>query len=42
MKYVVDIDGTICENGTCEGCKYEGSVPNLERIEKIKIGRAHV
>jgi hypothetical protein len=35
MKYVVDIDGTICENGTCEGCKYEGSVPHLERIEKI-------
>jgi hypothetical protein len=33
--YCIDIDGTICENGTCNSCKYEGSVPHLERIEKI-------
>jgi hypothetical protein len=33
--YCIDIDGTICENGSCKSCKYEGSVPNLERIEKI-------
>lgn len=35
MKYVVDIDGTICTNGDCSSCKYEGSTPILERIEKI-------
>ena len=33
--YVIDIDGTICTNGDCSACKYEGSVPNLDRIEKI-------
>lgn len=33
--YVVDIDGTICTNGDCSSCKYEGSIPILERIEKI-------
>lgn len=33
--YCIDIDGTICENGDCESCKYEGSVPHLERIQKI-------
>lgn len=33
--YVVDIDGTICTNGDCSSCKYEGSVPIPERIQKI-------
>lgn len=33
--YVIDIDGTICTNGDCGSCKYEGSVPKLDRIEKI-------
>jgi hypothetical protein len=35
MVYVIDIDGTICENGKCIGCKYEGSIPLLDRIDKI-------
>lgn len=35
MKYVVDIDGTICTNGDCSACKYEGSVPLPDRIAKI-------
>lgn len=33
--YCVDIDGTICTNGDCSTCKYEGSIPIKERIEKI-------
>jgi hypothetical protein len=33
--YVVDIDGTICTNGDCSSCKYEGSIPKLNRIKKI-------
>ena len=33
--YVIDIDGTICINGDCSSCKYEGSTPKLERIEVI-------
>lgn len=33
--YVIDIDGTICVNGDCESCKYEGSKPHLDRIQKI-------
>jgi hypothetical protein len=33
--YVIDIDGTICNNGDCGSCKYEGSTPIPERIEKI-------
>lgn len=33
--YVIDIDGTICTNGDCSSCKYEGSTPILERIKKI-------
>jgi phosphatidate phosphatase PAH1 len=33
--YCIDIDGTICENGACKVCAYEGSMPHLERIEKI-------
>lgn len=35
MQYVIDIDGTICENGDCSSCKYEGSSPHLDRIDKI-------
>ena len=35
MKYIIDIDGTICENGSCESCKYEGSTPIKERIDVI-------
>jgi hypothetical protein len=33
--YCIDIDGTICENGDCQSCKYEGSIPIKDRIEKI-------
>lgn len=33
--YVVDIDGTICTNGECGVCKYEGSTPIKERIDII-------
>lgn len=33
--YCIDIDGTICINGSCSSCKYEGSTPIKERIEKI-------
>ena len=33
--YCIDIDGTICENGDCQSCKYEGSTPKLDRIKKI-------
>jgi hypothetical protein len=33
--YVIDIDGTICTNGTCASCKYEDSMPKLERIAVI-------
>jgi len=33
--YVIDIDGTICTNGDCSSCKYEGSTPIPERIKKI-------
>jgi phosphatidate phosphatase PAH1 len=33
--YVIDIDGTICTNGDCSSCKYEGSTPIKERIEKV-------
>jgi len=35
LTYCVDIDGTICENGSCNACQYEGSVPIKSRIEKI-------
>lgn len=35
MQYVIDIDGTICENGDCSSCKYEASSPLLDRIYKI-------
>jgi len=33
--YVIDIDHTICKNGKCSACKYEHSVPYLDRIKKI-------
>jgi hypothetical protein len=33
--YVIDIDGTICENGSCGVCKYEGSIPIKDRITHI-------
>lgn len=33
--YVIDIDGTICINGDCSSCKYEGSIPIPERIKQI-------
>lgn len=33
--YVIDIDGTICINGDCESCKYEGSIPIKSNIDKI-------
>jgi len=33
--YVIDIDGTICIDGDCSSCKYEGSTPIKERIEII-------
>ena len=35
MRYVVDIDATICTPGTCEACRYEGSTPIKDRIDKI-------
>lgn len=35
MQYVIDIDGTICQNGDCATCKYEGSTPYKDRIDKI-------
>jgi len=35
MRYVVDIDATICIPGTCKVCRYEGAKPIPERIEKI-------
>lgn len=35
LTYVVDIDGTICTNGSCDSCKYEGSTPLYDRIGVI-------
>lgn len=36
MKYVIDIDGTICDKPECgDDCDYESSVPKLDRISKI-------
>lgn len=35
MQYVIDIDGTICQNGDCTTCKYEGSTPLKDRIDRI-------
>lgn len=36
MKYVIDIDGTICDKPECrKDCDYEASIPKLDRIAKI-------
>lgn len=36
MKYVIDIDGTICDKPECrEDCDYHITVPKLDRISKI-------
>lgn len=36
MKYVIDIDGTICDKPECrEDCDYHMTVPKLDRISKI-------
>ena len=36
MKYVIDIDGTICDKPDCrEDADYDTSVPKKDRIEKI-------
>lgn len=36
MKYVVDIDGTICDKPECrDDCDYETSIPKPDRIAKI-------
>ena len=35
MRYVVDIDETICTRGTCDVCRYEGATPMKERIAVI-------
>ena len=35
MRYVFDIDGTICTPGTCNACQYEGATPRKDRIEAV-------
>ena len=36
MKYVIDIDGTICDKPECrEDGDYETSIPKSDRIDKI-------
>ena len=35
MRYVVDIDGTICVPGETEDERYTGATPIQERIDKI-------
>ncbi len=36
MKYVIDIDGTICDKPECrEDCDYHTSIPKPDRIGKI-------
>lgn len=35
MRYVVDIDGTICIPGGTEETRYTGATPILERINEI-------
>jgi len=35
MRYVVDIDGTICIPGTTEETRYTGAHPIQKRIDKI-------
>ena len=35
MRYVVDIDGTICTPGPTEEMRYEQALPIQDRIDKI-------
>ena len=35
MRYVVDIDGTICVPGETEEERYTGAIPIQERIDKV-------
>ncbi len=36
MKYIVDIDGTICDKPECrDDCDYDTSIPKQDRIDKI-------
>ena len=35
MRYCIDIDGTICNPGTCKSCQYEGATPKKDRIEYV-------
>lgn len=35
MRYVIDIDGTICTPGPREEMKYEQAIPIQDRIDKI-------
>ena len=35
MRYVVDIDGTICTPGPTEEMRYEQAMPIQDRIDKI-------
>jgi hypothetical protein len=35
MRYVVDIDGTICTPGTTSELRYKGALPIQTRIDKI-------
>jgi histidinol phosphatase-like enzyme len=35
MKYVIDIDGTICIPGSTEETRYKNSIPIQSRIDKI-------
>ena len=35
MRYVVDIDGTICTPGTTEETRYTEALPIQSRIDKI-------
>ncbi len=35
MKYVFDIDGTICTHTSKESPSYENGMPEVERINKI-------
>jgi phosphatidate phosphatase PAH1 len=35
MRYVFDIDGTICEPGTTEATRYTGATPIQSRIDRV-------
>ena len=35
MRYVVDIDGTICNPGDSDETRYTGATPIQDRIDKI-------